>query len=789
MMRRSLRCLGLFGLTVLCLSLAVILLLGTPWGTRLSLASVEAFLPQLSLDYQGGGFASSLQLSKVEWQQEALHVKVDDLHLDLDLSCLLNIKVCINSLEVGAVNVHVAATANAAETEQTASQSRISLPIAVKVTRLHLAKMHVVMDDTLLADITDLQLKARFIDVLAIESFSTQALSIDLLSSSQAAPQKTMDWRAWQFSAVQPTPIHIPLPMNVDHFALLNFQLLQESQEKLALQDIVLQGTLHDDELNLTTLSLRHHADSLNAQLALDLRGKWRHQLNFEASLVPPQQQKIEAKLRSVGDIDQLTVNLAFAGALSAAAELQTQLSNPQLPIQGDVTWQDLHWPLSKKEDSVTYTAKQGELRLRGDLSAYEITLQSAINAPDMPAAEIEAKAMVTRDAIDFQQFQLVTDAGKVSGSGMFTIDPNLRLVAAVNLDNINPGKLWPDYQAQINGDLHIDFSQIDGRWRGKLSELDIAGEWRNYPLNITGLVELDETLGLVFNQLNVKNGSNLVQLNGSVFSDQRVAVTFSLDAPDLSQSVAGLSGQLQVNAEVNGSVQIPHLDYRIDAQGLRFAEISIDKIQGSGNILWDNDKPLSLQMQLHNVQGSNNQLDELTLTLNGNAAKHQLSVDTTGAKTRLVAKVVGSLSDTSWQGQWLEGDIQSSYGNLNLKQTFQIDADWQQNVYEMSAHCWQQDSSELCFNQSSFKNNKAQWDIALRDLNFVPMARRLIPNFPQLVSDSKLSMTMVGEWVPESLPEAQVHVSLSPAAWTLPNEANLVMSIESFEASGVLSA
>jgi translocation and assembly module TamB len=788
MMTRGFRWCGLIVVLSLSLCLAAIVLISSPWGARLSLASAEALFPQLTVDYKSGGLASSLKLSSVKWQQHDLNVTLKDLQLDLDLSCLLNIEVCINSLEVGAITLQGKATPSAAETEQSPSLSNISLPIAINVTRLHLAKMNVVMDDILIADVTDLQLKARFYDSLAIESFNTQALTLDLLSSNQKGSDTPIDWRAWQYSAMQPTPIHIPLAINIEQFTLMNFQLLQAAQLQLALQDIVMRGTLQDDSLDVSTLSLRHDEDSLNAQLSLDLGGKWRHELELDVSLMATQQEKIRAQLHSIGDIDQLNLAVSVDGALVAAAQIQAQLSHSQLPLVAEVTWQDLHWPLKNSAATARYTAKQGELRLRGDLNAYEMTVHSTINAPDMLPAVVDASANVARDAIDFTQFQLITDAGTVSGSGKLNVEPNLRLVAALNLDSINPGKIWPDYPAQINGDLHADFSQLDGAWRGKLSELDIAGEWRNYPLKITGLVELDETTGLVFDNLNVRNGSNLVQLNGSVLSDQTIAVTFSLDAPNLSQSVADLSGQLMVSAQVNGNLKTPHFDYRAVANNVRYADISIEKMQGDGAVLWDKDKPLSLHLNLLNVQGSNNQLDDLTLTLNGNAAKHQLSVDTTGAKTRLRAKIEGSLSDTAWRGQWLEGDIQSSYGNLSLIQTFQIDADWQDNVYEISPHCWQQDSSKLCVKQASFKDNKAQWDLALRDLNFVPMAQRLIPNFPRLVSDSKLSMTLAGQWAPESLPEAQVHISLSPAAWTLPDEANLVMNIESFEAQGVLS-
>ncbi|MDU0354548.1 translocation/assembly module TamB domain-containing protein [Paraglaciecola aquimarina] len=285
--------------------------------------------------------------------------------------------------------------------------------------------------------------------------------------------------------------------------------------------------------------------------------------------------------------------------------------------------------------------------------------------------------------------------------------------------------------------------------------------------------------------QLLLLNGDNKIELAGTLDQQNQLNFSFNLEAPNIAQSVPEVTGSAMINGQVNGALAQPQVSYHIDVSQLNAADLHISQIAGDGELLWDQVKPVALDLTVGNLAIAGSQVDKASLKITGNAEEHQLVILGSGEQLNVNLALQGKLTATAWQGKWLSGDIQTAYTNLSLNQPFDISADWQHQVYSISAHCWQEDDSQLCIKQANFEQNVAQWDVSLTDFEWATLLDKLELDMPAIDTDSLFTMRTKGSWNIEQAPLADVSLSLSPSTWLIESNQNLSLDIRAFEIKG----
>jgi translocation and assembly module TamB len=760
----------------------------TPWGTKLAIKGADAWLDELTIDYRSGGLGSELLLNKVQWQQANVQATSQDIQLNIDWSCTWSMNVCINTLKTGAINVQLSVQAD--DSAPASSDTPLTLPFNLRVDSLKIGSLNVLIKDQLKLSWQSVSSRFSFEKSLDVASLEVVSLQVDVLSNEVATqPAEPFDWTKWQYQGITQLPVSLPLAFNLTEVNIAPFKMSTNGQQTLLLTSLGLSAGADAKTLSLRQLTIRHQLAEVSASAEVGLDGNLQHQLNVKAQYFEPQGGEIKMVLSSKGNLQQLETQAHISGLIQADVDLAAELASNTLPLDITVSWQNLTWPLVKQVGlPAQFESLQGKLHIEGNLDGLKLVGQGDLAGQGLPVTSFNLQANADRQKLLLDALRVNTLGGQIIAKGAVTFSDYLEIVSSLELSHINPGVLLPEYQADINGQLHAEVSKPSGQWRAKLSQLNINGIWRDFPLSIGGNAQIDDLANVVLNKFSIKNGENSLVLDGKLSSDRIIDFTLQLDAPALEQSVADLQGRLSASAHISGTLEQPALKYTLEGEKLSFADINVEAFDGKGQVLWDELKPVSIELNVQQVIGVNNQIDELKFSLTGNAQAHELLLDTTSNKTNLLARIQGTLANDSWQGRWLEGQIESTYASLTLAEPFTISANWLLQEYAISPHCWQQVNSDLCIKQASFSDNRARWDLALHELNLIPLLQRVVPSFPPIDSTSKLSMTLKGDWLLSELPSAQLHASLSPATWRFKDKKTLQLDIKEFNLDGQIS-
>ncbi|MFB1035130.1 MAG: hypothetical protein QMC38_07255, partial [Sinobacterium sp.] len=349
----------------------------------------------------------------------------------------------------------------------------------------------------------------------------------------------------------------------------------------------------------------------------------------------------------------------------------------------------------------------------------------------------------------------------------------------STTISHLDPGTFWPELAADINGEVVTQVNNSQGVWKAKSDKIDINGQWQGYPLNISGNVDFHQNNGLQLRALLLKNANNILLLNGGVSKQQALDIEFMLDAPDLSNTLPQLGGALNLVGNVTGSFDQPELSYELLGNDLLVSEVFVQQAEGKGYIKWDEQKPVELNLNLTGIQGISNQVDSAQMILSGDAHDHRFDVTTSGQNSNVNLSIQGQLSQTSWLGNWLSGDIKSSYANLTLLESFKIEADWGKQQYQIAPHCWQHFDNQLCIKQAEFMHNTATWNVSLKEFDVLSVVRRLVPGMPKIQTNSRLNLDMSGEWDIAQLPHANLRANLSSGDWVFSEQDNFQLTLD----------
>lgn len=94
----------------------IALLLGTEFGSRITVGLADQFVPDLDLTYTSGSINKDLALSHAAWSMAGIKVQLEDLHLLWQPACLLQKRLCVNGLSAAKVDVTIDTLALSADT-------------------------------------------------------------------------------------------------------------------------------------------------------------------------------------------------------------------------------------------------------------------------------------------------------------------------------------------------------------------------------------------------------------------------------------------------------------------------------------------------------------------------------------------------------------------------------------------------------------------------------------------------------------------------------------------------
>lgn len=758
------------GISFVGLLLIILLLLGvilTPWGTGLALSLVSSSLDQLEIERESGGLGGQLKLRHVVWDDGVNRAELDDILLDVNWSCSLTVRACVTKLAVGKIDVKVKQSEPSEEPASTEPE-KITLPIPVQVDELLLGSLNVEIDDVIGLSWKTLSLKVEMFQTLVVDNFKLVNPIITLPVSTQqqqpatSEPFSIADISQWQYTPISLPDLFIPIDAQINALEVNLLEVIQDNQQLVQIEKVSTSLIIEDSSLQLNQLAVVHQQGSLNASGKLQADYQHNFLIAAETSAAAPHNLQTDLSLK--GSLQALTINGKARGDLHIDLDANVRLSDSELPIDASVSWQQIDLNTWLQDLASSMTLRSGELNLSGDLSQYELMVKGGLLAEELPETSLAIALSGNNKAVTLDSANIETLEGIIELTGKLTLTNVADWQGLMDIRDIKPASYWPEYEGLINASVEHQVVYSDTSLLVNVSDIAADGNWLGYPLMASGTAQYDSVKGVKVPRIVFSTGGNKLELVANISPDNDIEGKLELDFSDLSHLYSELTGNVLASANVAGTLAQPRVEFSSTMQEIDFQTSKIESATLSGEIIWDEDKQVSLASEIQNLDINGQLIDNLKVTLEGDASEHALVALLDSDVIKIDSEIVGQLFDGKWAGRWREGKFSSEYGvyELNNPETNLI-ADWLNNHYEIGAHCWLDNASELCVKQAIFKDSLANVDISGAKLETLQIASKFVPELRKISTDTRLFFDIQGQWQPDTFPTASINGYFTP--------------------------
>ena len=691
-------------LLVLVLAGLVLALARTEWGARTAWQMAgRALKGSLSGELAGGTLAHGIRLRNLSYRDQQRTVTIDRFAGAWDLS-LSPLKLTIPYIEIGRIDLTQQPATKPAEPAKLPDQMR--LPLAIDLQRLAIAQLLVHQGDaaTAFSDIRASAGSDRVHHSLALRNALTPwgkaqlALRLDGAAPFSVAGDASLDgaWQSIQYKAntrlsgtlqalgialdasggafsaiarIEATPFAaIPFSsarISADHLDPRMFSATAPQADLKVMADIVPVSMPGQAGAGLSQLTVAGPVSITNAR-----PGPIDQQLLPLISLQA--QARMDAQQQSLSDLKAVLRGdgtLEGSGELRAGGDGRLALQAHRLDLHALYTAMkptslagplDLSMAGDSQQVKLKLADRQLSLAADGGITPQEMTLRSARLQAGASQLELagsmgrgpDAPYSATGKLANFNpaQFMMAVQPAapkKPAQAGRRPPAPPVRVPQAdINMTFSAKGKLKPELRAQVRFD--IQDSSYDKLPMTGGGTLELVG--KQVPAT-------DAQLTVAGNQVAVRGG----------FGTPGKQLAFSVNAPALDRLGFGLSGVMNADGTLAGTMEQPVARANLDAARLTFGEYRVDRL--TGKVDTDGVPGASPQARVklalagRGVLAGQARLETLNAGVDGTYASHTIDLDAVGTlggqPLRLTLAAGGALKQAA-QGLSWDGRVQT---------------------------------------------------------------------------------------------------------------------------------
>lgn len=414
--------------------------------------------------------------------------------------------------------------------------------------------------------------------------------------------------------------------------------------------------------------------------------------VNSQATVM---EEAVSITANALGSQQQITINDLVVGHEVGNVHLDAEISwLDSLLYNLTMRWQTLTLPERLSPD--TQISSQGGLvALSGKDQLMDLNVRTQLEVDTYPLdlsldanSALEGQADITLEAITEQG-----DA-RFEGEAKWLEYPGVK--GRFLLNNFNPGQFLEDWQGLLNASAMLEVEERDDHQRSILvDDLQLTGSLRDRQLTLNATVEMHNDQ-IQLPQFIFSSGQSQLDLTGQIKPE--LSVDWQLDSPDLTDFHPELSGRVSASGKAEGALEAIQVNAILAAEAIAFEDmLAIDAVNADINFDLSDQSPSNIMITLKKITASEQTIDSVSLTLNGQRQQHQLSLDIASAVADLSLALTGSLDDDLfWQGNISQMQIDNTLaGQWILAQAGEMQfSDTQQS---MTQHCWQSDAAEIC--------------------------------------------------------------------------------------------
>ncbi len=745
------------GALALLIGLAVLFVVTTRPGARLTMDVVRGYLPDgMTFGEVTGPLNGPLEVRDIDVTTATAHITVGRVAVDWRLRGILRRRVVVDQLAIEDVRVIQFDTVTAPVEETViAPLAEMRFPVAVEFRSADVRNVRIERPDTAVAPfvVDSVHLAA---DLLR------DGLRVDQLHVY--APLGRID-----ASADVTTTGAYPVRARVAFDVALRDSL--RSTGKLAL-DGDIEGTLTVS----TTLRSPVLAE-LDAKLKRVRYGAW-----VDAEIRVPDQQvtglaegmpalRTSSRLTARGPIDSLAVGaeidvdaepvgpvhgsirllwlqdsllidrVAITGAGDANRTTSVELGGRVLidsvpSFNVEVAWQDLAWPL---EGPPAASSPTGRVVLSGTPDDWSAHATASVANPALDAVSMVLDATGTRTEARLLRLEARTTGASAAARGTVAWAPAMAWQLDIAADSVAPAAFLPDPEL-LPGLISLNASTrgravgdgMAGRFelrslRGVLREREVRGR------AAIGFAIAD-AMSFDVDELALEWGNASARASGSV--GEQLGLRVDVDVPDLGIALADAGGTVRLAADVTGSRTTPRLAGTASAVDVRYGDMSMDRLASDFDVSPAADGNANATLRIGRVVSGTRSLDSASLSLRGSAPDHVIAFTVAaGDSTRLALNVTGGYAENTWSGR-----IQQFDAHLPIAGAWTIDRDAgltaSPRILRLEPLCLASDPARLCLEGARDSTGAVQARVSLADFGlgrlagFVPVGWSLDGTF-----------------------------------------------------------
>ena len=720
---------------LLCLVSAVIFLpifalfalLSTESGQHKLLHWADAGLDALSIEQAQGNLKEGLTLKHLRFQTEGVDAHIEEAHLQLQLSCLWHLDVCIDDITLTQPSILIDTTLLPPSEPKKNSNGNIKhvfLPISVQINRLAVNNFSLSLDKnkiTLGTFHTAASLNNA--DGLTLEPTQIENFSFthDLTSTTgndetpkNIVVSEPIQWENLERALRKPLlaevqQIELPFAIHIQGVQGKNWR-YQSLRKNTVEQDILissaeLQASATDDIIELAKFDVQSSLGQLQANGQVAFQQDFPLQFDAFAKINDIRQNNdlvlpaSQAEIHLSGALKKQTaLSWKTQGALESQLNAQIQAAEPNFPLQVNLTVPQAQYPFNNKDP---LKIQDFNLTVGGNLAAAQIQLKSAVSGMGIPNSDLALQAVAHLSDIAINQLKLNTLNGTADLTGKLNWRDGVEWNGHLSLAKMPLNGYLADFPAIISGSLNSQGRINQGKPEISVSDIDLQGSLSQRPLSLTGNLHMAEQPLLNVPQLTFTYGDNKINAQGNLGSVSDF--TLDINAPNLSGLLTGLSASVNGKGTVIGNIMHPNLVVDLTAKQFHFHGIDLAQASVKGQLNTEQQIQGQLNALLNGFHYNDIKINTLQLSVSGDEQKHSLQLISEGNPIAANMNIIGNFDRTlqQWQGTISQLMLKTEFGHIQTNKSVAVTYDNKSTQSTIAAHCWMHSNIDLCFPQT----------------------------------------------------------------------------------------
>ncbi|MEQ3658726.1 MAG: translocation/assembly module TamB domain-containing protein [Glaciecola sp.] len=470
------------------------------------------------------------------------------------------------------------------------------------------------------------------------------------------------------------------------------------------------------------------------------------------------------------GDQSQTFLNFKHAAAKQniVDASLNLEVSQAELPVDIEFAFNGINESAKASLTNLLPGVSEQQLEpligvsnLRasvvGDINQYAVSVEGK-GQQVMGVSNVYVDALISpktkQSLVNIEQALISGDIGKLRYAGKVFVETNaslneLTLEGLLGLEKLDPSYLSTDLMGMFSGELPHTVTLNEVTQWASISDAAIDGSWQELPFKSALNLRLDKSGNIFVEEFLLNQSENVMKASGQLYSQKALdaiesvleqqnfaaqqsttvskqnsskldssLLVFDFDINSFEDIYPSLEGALSLQGQIQGAIETPTITLTGKGESIVLGEHQLDSLNLQANVDFAQKLASEIKLNLSQLYSSGVAIPQLELSLQGDEVNQSLSLDIPEGDFQTRQVLDGELlrdgNTTRWNGQWLEGRINTALAELEMQSTPQLTVTLQPFSLQLQAHCWRGRADELCVDDIKVDENNADAKVSL---------------------------------------------------------------------------